>query len=94
LVVSSGNLETAGDQTAPLATCGADSGASSSTPVLQALAQLSETMIMLVSAGEVGYARAIHEAIGRLLLPDDGRAAERGVNVIELGSKRGCEKSR
>jgi hypothetical protein len=67
LVISSGDLETAGDQTAPIATSRANSGASSAPPVLQALAQLSETMIMLVGEGELGYARAVHEAIGRLL---------------------------
>jgi hypothetical protein len=39
-------------------------------------------MIMLASAGELGYARAIHEAIGRLLLPEDGQRAERGANVV------------
>lgn len=67
LVVSSADLETAGDQTAPLATVCANSGASSATSVLGALAQLSETMITLVGEGEMEHARAIHQAIGRLL---------------------------
>jgi hypothetical protein len=63
-------------------------------PVVRALAQLSETMIMLADAGELGYARAIHEVIGRLLLPDDRHESERGANVIALGSPRGHERSR
>jgi hypothetical protein len=72
LVVSSGDVATPRDQTAPLATIGANSSASSATPILQALAQLSETMIMLTGAGELGHARAVHEAIGKLLIRRDG----------------------
>jgi hypothetical protein len=54
LVVSPQNIGTASDQTAPLATVGANSSASSAAPILQAVAQLSETMIMLTEAGELG----------------------------------------
>jgi hypothetical protein len=69
LDASSEDLDAAGDQTAPLATIRANSGATSATTVLRALAQLSETMIMLASEGEMGHAQAVHEAIGRLLTP-------------------------
>ena len=69
MVVSPGDLETARDQTAPLATIRANSGASSAPQLLQALTQLSETMLMLVGEGEMEHARAVHEAIGRLLTP-------------------------
>ena len=69
MVVSPRDLETAGDQTRHLATIRANSGASSVAPGLRALAQLSETMIMLACEGEMGHARAVHEAIGRLLIP-------------------------
>lgn len=68
LVVSPGDLATARDQTGPLATVGANSSASSAAPVLCALAQLSEMMIMLVDEGEFEFARAVHEAIGKLLM--------------------------
>jgi hypothetical protein len=84
LVVSLGDSETARDQTAPLATSRANSGASSAPPVLQALAQLSETMIMLASEGELGHARAVHEAIGKLLTPSDEPPGARRANVIPL----------
>jgi hypothetical protein len=67
LVVSPGDLETADDQTPHLATIRAKSGASSAPPFLRALAQLSTTMIMLAGAGELGYARAVHEMMGKLL---------------------------
>jgi hypothetical protein len=47
---------------------------------LQALAQLSEIMIILADEGELEHARAVHEAIGKLLIPsnepwDAGRAS-------------------
>lgn len=64
MVVSPEDSEAAGDQTVPLATICADSGASSGAAVLHALAQLCETMVMLVGEGEMGHARAVHEAIG------------------------------
>ena len=51
LVVSPGHPATVRDQTAPLATIGANSSARSGAPLLQALAQLSETMIMLADEG-------------------------------------------
>lgn len=70
-VVSPGDPETAHDQTAPLATIRANSGASSAAPLLRALAQLSKTMIMLAGEGEMGHARAVHEATGRLLTPSN-----------------------
>lgn len=72
LVVSPGDLATARDQTGPLATVGANSSARSGAPILQAVAQLSETMIMLTEAGELGLARAVHEAIGKMLIRSDG----------------------
>jgi hypothetical protein len=65
LVVSPGDWEAARDQTALLATSAANSRASSAPLVLQALAQLSKTMIILASEGELGGARTVHEAIGR-----------------------------
>ena len=83
MVVSQGDLETADDQTVPLATVGANSSASSAAPVLRALAQLSETMIMLVGEGEMGLARAVHEAIGGLLNPSS--------EPPELRSPQRCE---
>ena len=82
-VVSPKDLETAGDQTATLATVGAKSRARSATPILRALAQLSETMIMLAGEGEMGHARAVHEAIGRLLTP--------GGAPPEVRSRQRCE---
>jgi hypothetical protein len=84
LVVSSGDSETARDQTAPLATSGANSGASSAPHILCALAQLSETMIMLADKGEFGHARAVHEAIGKLLTPSNELPEVRYANVIPL----------
>ena len=69
MVVSPEDLETVGDKTPHLATVGANSSASSAAPVLRALAQLSETMIMLAGEGEMGHARVVHEATGRLLTP-------------------------
>ena len=80
LVVSRGTLGTPGGQTALLATSGAISGDASTAPVLQALGQLSETMIMLVGEGELGHARAVHEVIGKLLTsepPEPGRFESR-----------------
>jgi hypothetical protein len=41
-------------------------------------------MIMLTEAGELGFARAVHDAIGKLLIPHSGPEA----NVIALGSQR------
>jgi hypothetical protein len=76
-VVSPGILETAGDQTAPFETPGADSGDSSASPILRALVHLSETMIMLASEGELGHARAVHEAIGQLLTRQGSAPRER-----------------
>jgi hypothetical protein len=75
-------LEAAGDQTALLATVGANSGASSAVAVLRALAQLSETMIMLAGEGQMGHARAVHDAIGRLLTPSSEPPEARCANVI------------
>jgi len=78
LVVSPGDLATVRDQTAPLATVGANSSARSTAPVMQALAQLSGTMLMLAEADELDHARAIHETIGRLLSAvSDGRPTAR-----------------
>jgi hypothetical protein len=88
LVVSPGDLTLVGDQTAPLATIGANSSASSATPILQALAQLSGTMIMLTEAGELGFARAVHEAIGKVLIPGEARQGERAGEVIALPPQR------
>jgi hypothetical protein len=85
LVASGRNLEIAGDQTAPLATIGANSGASSAAPVLQAVAQLSGTMLMLTEAGELGFARAVHEAIGKLLMGSGGQDLERGAASAGAG---------
>jgi len=89
LVVSPGHLEAAGDQTASLATIGANSSARSTAPILRALAQLSETMIMLVGEGEMGHARAVHEAIGRLLTSSSELPEARHANVTPLGTSRG-----
>ena len=86
LVVSSGDLGTVRDQTPHLATIRANSGASSEAPMLQALAQLSETMILLTGAGELGYARAVHEVIGKLLTQRNENGAERRENVNALGA--------
>jgi hypothetical protein len=83
LVVSPGNLEAAGDQTAPVATIGANSSANSPLPVLRALAQLSETMIMLVCEGEMGHARAVHEAIGKLLNYSNEPTEARTKNIAQ-----------
>jgi hypothetical protein len=89
LVVSSGDLATVRDQTPHVETSVADSVDSTAPPVVRALAQLSATLIMLASAGEVGHARVVHEAIGRLLPPLEGsRNAEREANVIAFGSAR------
>jgi len=92
LVVSTGDLETAGDPIAPLTIIRANPGASSAAPVLQALAQLSGTMIMLAGEGEMGHARAVQEAIGRLLTPSSESLEARRANVIPLSTSRG-EKS-
>ena len=78
LVVSPQDLETVGDQTPHLATIRANSGASSEAPILQALAQLSGTMIMLAESGELDYARAVHETIGKLLIRNDGQGETAG----------------
>jgi hypothetical protein len=49
------------------------------------MAQLSATLIMLASAGEVGHARVVHEVIGKLLAPHEGsRTAERGADALDL----------
>jgi hypothetical protein len=53
--------------------------------MLEVLAQLSGTMIMLAGAGEPACARAVHEAIGKLLYPNNERAG-RSANVIPLSS--------
>lgn len=71
LVVSSGDLTTNRDQTAPLETSVTDSVDSTAPPILRALAQLSGTLLMLAGAGEVGHARAVHEVIGKLLGPQE-----------------------
>ena len=84
MVVSPGDLETAGDQTPHLTTIRANSGASSAPHILCALAQLSETMIMLADKGELGHARAVHEAIGKLLTPSNEQPEVRYANVIPL----------
>lgn len=44
---------------------------------------------MLAGEGELGCARVVHEAIGKLLIRSDGQEAERGAYVIALGSQRG-----
>ncbi|NUQ77499.1 MAG: hypothetical protein HUU21_28510 [Polyangiaceae bacterium] len=41
------------------------------------MAQLSGTMIMLTEAGELGLARAVHEAIGKMLIRSDDQEAAR-----------------
>jgi hypothetical protein len=81
-------LEAAGDQTVSLATIRADSGASSGAAVLHALAQLCETMVTLVGEGEMGYARAVHEAIGRLLTPSIDSTEACQAHVIPLKSAK------
>jgi hypothetical protein len=87
LVVSSGDLATVRDQTPHVETSAADSVDSTVPPVVRALAQLSGTLIMLANAGEVGHARVVHDAIGKLLAPLEGsHTAERGAEVIALGS--------
>jgi hypothetical protein len=89
LVVSPGDLETVRDQRPRLETSVADSVDSIAPPVVRALAELSGTLIMLAGAGEVGPARVVHDAIGKLLAPQEGsRTAERGAEVIALGSAR------
>jgi hypothetical protein len=88
LVVSPGDLETAGDQTAPLEASVTDSVNSTAPLVVRALAQLSGTLIMLAEAGEVGHARAVHDAIGKLLAPQESPITKRGADVIALGSAR------
>jgi hypothetical protein len=93
LVVSSGDLATVRDQRPPLETSIADSVDSTAPSVVRALAQLSGTLIMLAGAGEVGRARVVHEAIGKLLAPPEGsRTAALGINVIALDSARTRER--
>ena len=92
LVVSSGDSGTARDQTAPLATSGANSGASSVPHILCELAQLSETMIMLADKWELGHARAIHEAIGKLLTPSNELPEVRYANVLPRMTAERSEK--
>jgi len=93
LVVSSRDLATVRDQRPPLETSVTDSVDSTAPPVVRALAQLSGTLIMLAGAGEVGRARVVHDAIGKLLAPPEGsRTAELGVNVIALDSARSRER--
>ena len=67
MVISPVDLTPVRDQTPHLATVGANSSARSGAPILQALAQLSETMVMLAGEGEMEHARAVHETIGSLL---------------------------
>lgn len=76
LVVSSGDLMTVRDQTQHLETSVADSVDSTAPPILRALAQLSGTLLMLTEAGEVGHARVVHEAIGKLLPSRKGSQTE------------------
>jgi len=72
-----GAPEAVRDQTPHVETSVAGSVDSTAPPVIRALAQLSATLIMLATAGEVGHARAVHEAIGELLPPLEGsRSAE------------------
>lgn len=93
LVVSPGDLATVRDQTSHVETSVADSVDSTASPVLRALAQLSGTLIMLAGAGEVGHARVVHEAIGKLLPGLEGsRTAERGAEVIAHDSARSRER--
>jgi hypothetical protein len=93
LVVSPGDLATVRDETPHVETSVADSVDSTAPPVVRALAQLSATLIMLASAGEVGHARVVHDAIGKLLALQSGsRTAECGAEVIALGSARSCER--
>jgi hypothetical protein len=67
LVVSSRDLATVRDQTLHVETSVADSVDSTAPPVVRALVQLSDTLIMLAGAGEMGSARLVHEVIGKLL---------------------------
>jgi hypothetical protein len=84
---------TARDQTPRLETSVADSVDSTAPPLLRALAQLSDTLVMLAGAGEVGHARVVHEAMGKLLPYLEGsRNAERGVEVNALNSARSRER--
>ena len=87
LVVSPGDRETVRDQRPPLETSVADSVDSTAPPVVRALAQLSGTLIMLADAGEIEHAQAVHEVIGKLLVPQEPRAAEHR-NVTSLGLVR------
>jgi hypothetical protein len=41
-------------------------------------------MIMLASEGELGHARSVHEAIGKLLTPSNELPEARRANVIPL----------
>jgi hypothetical protein len=41
-------------------------------------------MIMLVDKGDLGHARAVHEAIGKLLTPSNELPEVRHANVIPL----------
>jgi hypothetical protein len=42
-------------------------------------------MILLIGAGEAGHARVVHEAIGKLLGPQEGsRIAEHAADVAAL----------
>jgi hypothetical protein len=87
LVVSPGDLETVRDQTPHVETSVADSVDSTASPVVRALAQLSGTLLMLANAGEVGHARVVHDAIGKLLAPQEGsRTGERDATVIALSA--------
>jgi hypothetical protein len=88
LIVSQGDLVTTRDQTARLATSRANSDVSSGAPVLRALAQLSETMNVLVGEGELGHARAVHEAIGKLLTSSNEPLEARRTNVSPLSANR------
>jgi dihydropteroate synthase len=89
LVASSRDLEAIRDQTPHVETSVADSVDSTAPPVVRALVQLSATLIMLVSAGEVGHALAVHHAIGKLLTSLEGsRTADRAVEEIAPESAR------
>lgn len=88
MVVSSEDLTPVRDQTPHLATVSANSSARSAAPVLQALAQLSRTMILLIGAGEAERARVAHDAIGKLLVPQEGSCtAERAADMTALGAR-------
>jgi hypothetical protein len=52
------------------------------------LAQLFETMDMLVGEGELGHAGAVHEAIGKLLTSSNEPPEARRTNVIPLNMPR------